>query len=237
VLSILADDNAVEQAVLRDGMFLEALSPDAIHVSMATISVAMAQRLVEAHRQAGKRYVSATVFGRPDAAAAGKLFIVAGGPADDLARCQPVFDILGQRTFPMGKDPVAANVVKISGNFLIASVIESLGEAFALIRKYGLDPDQYLEFLTGTLFTAPVYKTYGGIIAGEKYEPAGFRLPLGLKDVRLALAAGEGAQTPLPTASLIRDHFLTAMARGYQDLDWSALALVIAENAALERKG
>jgi 3-hydroxyisobutyrate dehydrogenase-like beta-hydroxyacid dehydrogenase len=235
VITLLADDPAVEKVVL-DGAFIPALAPDAIHISMATISAALSRRLTETHREAGRLFVAAPVFGRPDAAAAGKLFIVVAGPAEATARCQPVFDVLGQRTFPLGEDPVAANVMKISGNFLIASVIESLGEAFALTRKYGLDPEQYLEILTSTIFSAPVYKTYGGLIAHEKYEPAGFKMPLGLKDVRLALAAGEAANVPMPTASLIRDQFVSALARGYQDLDWSALALVSAENAALERK-
>lgn len=236
VVTLLADDPAVENVVFHDGAFIAALAPETIHISMGTISAALSRRLADEHKAAGRQFVSAPVFGRPDAAAAGMLFVIAAGAPDAIGRCQPLFDVIGQRTFAVGDDPVAANIVKISGNFLIASVIESLGEAFALVRKYDLDPQLYLDILTSTIFSAPVYKTYGGLIANEKYEPAGFKMPLGLKDVRLALAAGEAASVPLPTASLIRDQFLNALAHGHQDLDWSALALVSAENAGLERK-
>jgi 3-hydroxyisobutyrate dehydrogenase-like beta-hydroxyacid dehydrogenase len=236
VITMLADDHAVEEVVLGNGGFISALTPETIHISMSTISVALSERLTEAHSKAGRTYVAATVFGRPDAAAAAKLFIIAAGPTEAIKRCKPIFDALGQRTSVIGNNPHDANVVKLSGNFLIAAVIESLGEAFALIRKYGIDPERYLEILTNTLFSAPVYKTYGGIIAQERYEPAGFKLPLGLKDVRLALLAAEETEVPMPTASLIRDHFLSAMARGYRELDWAALALVCAENAGLEQR-
>jgi 3-hydroxyisobutyrate dehydrogenase-like beta-hydroxyacid dehydrogenase len=236
VITMLADDHAVEEVVLGDGGFISALTPETIHISMSTISVALSKHLAEAHSKAGRIYIAATVFGRPDIAAAAKLFIIAAGLTDAVKRCTPVFDALGQGTFVVGENPHASNVVKLSGNFLIAAVIESLGEAFALIRKYGIDPERYLEILTNTLFSAPIYKTYGGIIAQERYEPAGFKLPLGLKDVRLALLAAEESEIPMPTASLIRDHFLSAMARGYRELDWAALALVCAENAGLEQR-
>jgi 3-hydroxyisobutyrate dehydrogenase-like beta-hydroxyacid dehydrogenase len=235
VITMLADDHAVEEVVLGDGGFISALTPETIHISMSTISVALSEHLTEVHSKSGRTYIAATVFGRPDVAAAAKLFIIAAGPTEAIKRCTPILDVLGQRTFVVGNNPHAANVVKLSGNFLIAAVIESLGEAFALIRKYGIDPERYLEVLTNTLFSAPVYKTYGDIIAQERYEPAGFKLPLGLKDVRLALLAAEETEVPMPTASLIRDHFLSAMARGYRELDWAALALVCAENAGLER--
>jgi 3-hydroxyisobutyrate dehydrogenase-like beta-hydroxyacid dehydrogenase len=200
---------------------------------MSTISVALSQRLQEAHTQAGSAYAAAPVFGRPEAAAAAQLFIVAAGPREAIERCHPLFEAMGQRTFIVGEDAPAANLVKLTGNFLIASVIESLGEAFALVRKWGVDPSQYLEILTSTLFSAPVYKTYGSLIAQEKYTPAGFKLPLGLKDLNLALAAAEAVAAPMPVASLIRDHFLTAIARGYRELDWSALARITAEDAGL----
>ncbi|MFI5322665.1 MAG: NAD(P)-dependent oxidoreductase [Thermodesulfobacteriota bacterium] len=141
---------------------------------------------------------------------------------------------MGQRTFVVGETPFEANVVKLSGNFLVASVIQSLGEAFALIRKFGIDQERFLEILTNSIFSSPVYKTYGEIIAQERYKPAGFKLPLGLKDMRLALQAAEEAETPMPTLSLICDHLLTALARDFRDLDWSCLALLSAENAGLE---
>ena len=200
---------------------------------MSTISVAFSDRLAEAHRNAGQAYVAAPVFGRPEAAAAAKLFVVAAGPETELARCQPLFDAIGQRTFVVGDKPSSANLVKLSGNFLLAAMIECLGEAFALTRKGGIDPHLYLEILTSTLFSAPAYKTYGTIIAAQKYEPAGFKMSLGLKDIRLALAAADALATPMPVASLVHDHFLSGVAQGAGDSDWSALARLAAANAGL----
>jgi 3-hydroxyisobutyrate dehydrogenase-like beta-hydroxyacid dehydrogenase len=226
VITILADDAATEQVTLVDGL-LAALSPDAVHVCMATISPALSERLTEAHTAAGRAFVAAPVFGRPNAAADAKLSIVAAGDS-------AVFAALGQRTFVVGERPAAANVVKLSGNFLLASMIESLGEAFALVRKSGVDPALYLDIITSTLFAAPAYKNYGSIIAEERFSPPGFRLPLGLKDVRLVLQTAEAVNVPMPVASLVRDQLLSAMARGYEDLDWAVLARVAAENAGLE---
>lgn len=151
-----------------------------------------------------------------------------------MERFQPLFDAVGQRAFFLSENAPDANVLKLSGNFLIASVIESLGETVALIRKYGIDHRRFLEIMTETLFTAPVYKTYGALIAEEKYEPAGFKLELGLKDVRSALAAAEAKGVPMPIGSVIRDHFLSAIARGNANLDWSALAKVSADDAGLK---
>jgi 3-hydroxyisobutyrate dehydrogenase-like beta-hydroxyacid dehydrogenase len=234
VITMLADDPAVESAVLHPGGVLESLPPEATHISMSTISVPLSRKLAEEHARRGHKYIAAPVFGRPEAAEAGKLFIVAAGDKDAVERHRPLLEALGQRVFFMGDKPEMANVVKLSGNFLIASVIESLGEAIALTRKYGIDPHQYVEFLTNSLFAAPVYKTYGNLIADEKYQPAGFKMRLGLKDVKLALAAAESADAPLPVASMIRDHMLTAIARGMEDMDWSATAKLAAENAGLK---
>jgi 3-hydroxyisobutyrate dehydrogenase-like beta-hydroxyacid dehydrogenase len=200
---------------------------------MSTISVTLSDRLAEAHRNAGQAYVAAPVFGRPEAAGAAKLFVVAAGPEAELKRCQPLFDAIGQRTFIVGDKPSAANLVKLSGNFLLTAMIECLGEAFALTRKGGVDPHAYLEILTNTLFSAPAYKTYGTIIADQKYEPAGFKMALGLKDIRLALAAADALATPMPVASLVHDHFLSGVAQGAGDSDWSALARLAATNAGL----
>ena len=208
VITMLAEDAAVEGVVFGDGGGLSTLGQGAVHISMSTISVALSDRLAEAHRKAGQIYIAAPVFGRPEAAAAAKLFIVAAGAEPAIARCQPLFDAMGQRTFIIGDKPSAANLVKISGNFLLATVIECLGEAFALIRKGGVDPHAYLEVLTSTLFSAPAYKTYGGLIADEQYEPAGFKMTLGLKDLRLALTAADALNVPMPAASLVHDHFL-----------------------------
>jgi 3-hydroxyisobutyrate dehydrogenase-like beta-hydroxyacid dehydrogenase len=233
LITMLADDSAVEAAFFGDGNGLSALGQGALHISMSTISVALSDRLTEAHRNAGQAFVAAPVFGRPEAAAAAKLFVVAAGPGAELARCQPLFDAIGQRTFVIGDKPSAANLVKLSGNFLLAAMIECLGEAFALVRKGGVDPHGYLEILTNTLFSAPAYKTYGTIIADQKYEPAGFKMSLGLKDIRLALAAADALSTPMPVASLVHDHFLSGVAQGKGDSDWSALARLAAANAGL----
>lgn len=233
VISMLADDRALEDVVFADTGFLAALPEGAVHVSMATISEAMGRRLTQAHADIGRDYVSAPVFGRPDAASAGKLFIVAAGSAPALQVCEAAFAVMGQRTFVVGEEPVAANVVKITGNFMLASTIETLGEAFALARKYGIDAGELLELLTSTLFSAPVYKNYGAMIAEQRYEPAGFKLNLGLKDISLALEAAGAMSVPMPIASVVRDQFLTGIARGYEDLDWAALGRVCADDAGL----
>jgi 3-hydroxyisobutyrate dehydrogenase-like beta-hydroxyacid dehydrogenase len=232
-ITMLADDHAVESSVLHSNTVLDNLPKGATHISMSTISVALSRRLAEEHAKRGHKYMAAPVFGRPDAAAGGKLFIAAAGDKEIVEHCRPVLESLGQKMFVLGDKPEMANVVKLSGNFLIASVIESLGEAIALARKYGVDPHAYVDFLTGSLFSAPVYKTYGGLIADQKYTPPGFKMRLGLKDVRLALSAAEGVDAPLPVASLIRDHMLTAISRGMEDMDWSASAKLAAENAGL----
>ena len=231
VITMLADDRAVEQMVFDAGGILDALAPGAIHLSMSTISYELAERLAEAHRERGQELVSAPVFGRPDAAAAAKLFIVAAGKGDALARCQPLFDALGQRTFIVSDAAPTANLVKLSGNFLIAAVIEGLGEAVALVSKAGVDRAQYVDLLTSTLFGAPVYKTYGALIAEERYHPAGFKAELGYKDVRLALSAAQGLEVPMPLASLLADRFLALLAAGGGGLDWSALALIAKRDA------
>ena len=231
VITMLADDRAVEQAVFGQSGILDALPRGAIHLSMSTISFALAERLAAAHRDKGQEFVAAPVFGRPDAAAAAKLFIVAAGKNDQIVRCQALFDALGQRTFIVSDAAPTANLVKLSGNFLIAAVIEGLGEAITLVSKAGVDRAQYIDLLTSTLFGAPVYKTYGGLIAEERYHPAGFKAELGYKDVRLALSAAQQLKVPMPLASLLADRFLALMAAGGGGLDWSALALIAKRDA------
>jgi len=231
VITMLADDGALESVVFGAQGVIGSLRKGAIHISMSTISVALSERLAAAHAHAGQRYVAAPVFGRPEAAAAAKLFIVAAGAPDAVDACLPLFEALGQKTFLIGNKPQAANLVKLSGNFLIASVIEALGEAMALVGKAGVDRRQYLELLTSTLFTAPVYKTYGGLIAEQKFEPAGFAAPLGHKDIRLTLAAAESLRVPMPLASLLRDRFLMLLAQGGESLDWSAIGQLAAKDA------
>jgi 3-hydroxyisobutyrate dehydrogenase-like beta-hydroxyacid dehydrogenase len=231
VITMVADDKALEAMVFGDAGALASLPKNAIHISSSTISVAISEKLLEAHSKAGQRYISAPVFGRPEAAAAAKLFVVAAGGAETLAECAPLFDAIGQRTFILSEHPPAANLIKLSGNFLIASVIESLGEAMALVGKAGVDPHAYLDMLTSTLFNAPVYKTYGGLIAGGVFEPAGFAAPLGQKDIRLTLAAAETLSVPMPIANLLRDRFLTLIAQGGETLDWSAIGKLAARDS------
>jgi 3-hydroxyisobutyrate dehydrogenase-like beta-hydroxyacid dehydrogenase len=236
VITMLADDNAVAQVAFgtkeSEGI-VNAIGANAIHISMSTISVALSDRLGEAHTSKGSTYVAAPVFGRPTAAEAGQMAIIAAGPSDALKHCEPLFSAMGRQTFAVGDKPSSANLVKLIGNFTLASMIETLGEAFALGRKAGLDSGLLLEILTGTLFPAPVYKNYGGMIARQEFEPAGFKLPLGLKDVRLVMQAAESLNVPLPLASLVRDHFISALASGYGEKDWSAVSLVSAEAAGL----
>ena len=220
---MLADDAAVEQAAFGPGGIVASLAKDAVHVSSSTIGVDLSDRLTEAHAGGGQGFVSAPVFGRPETAAAGKLFVVAAGAEAPLRIVQPLLDAVGQKTFVVGDGPSAANLIKLSGNFLIGAVIEGLGEAMALVGKGGVDKRQYLEILTSTLFGAPVYKTYGGLIADRKFEPARFAATLGAKDVRLTLAAAEKLRVPTPLASLLRDRFLALLAQGGEKLDWSAI--------------
>src|SRR5690242_5149118 len=185
VITMLADDRALEEVTFPRGGILEGMAAGAIHLSMSTISVELSRRLEEAHKQRKQHYVAAPVFGRPEAAMAAKLFVVAAGPGKPLERCSIVFEAVGQKTFVIGEQPATANVVKLIGNFLITTVLEGLAESFALARKSGIDPGTLLEVLTGSLFSAPVYQTYGKMIAASKFEPVGFKLPLGLKDNRL----------------------------------------------------
>jgi 3-hydroxyisobutyrate dehydrogenase-like beta-hydroxyacid dehydrogenase len=238
VITILADDHAVESVVFGDGGattggIIGSLGSGAIHISSSTISVALSEKMTVAHAKNGQRFVSAPVFGRPEAAAAAKLFVTVAGAPDAVDDCMPLFQAIGQRTFRFGENPPDANLIKLSGNFLISTVIEALGEAMALVGKAGLDQHQYLDFLTSTLFNAPVYKTYGGIIADKKFEPAGFAAPLGFKDNRLVLAAAETLRVPLPLANLIYNRFLTLLAHGGESLDWSAISQGAAEDAGL----
>ncbi|HEY0181556.1 MAG TPA: NAD(P)-dependent oxidoreductase [Rhodopila sp.] len=231
VMTMLADDHAVESVAFGEGGLIAALPHGAVHVSCSTISVALSRRLAQAHAAAGQRYVAAPVFGRPDVAAAGKLFVMAGGAAAAVASVQPLLDGIGQRTFVMSEQPDAANLVKLSGNFLIVAVIESLGEAMALVGKSGVDLHAYLDLLTSTLFGAPVYRTYGGLLVDRKFEPPGFAVPLAFKDVRLALSAAEDLRVPLPLASLLRDRFITLLAHGGDKLDVSAIGQLAAKDA------
>jgi 3-hydroxyisobutyrate dehydrogenase-like beta-hydroxyacid dehydrogenase len=230
-VTMLSDDAAVEQAVSGDGL-VSGLKAGAIHISCSTISTHMARRLAVEHSGRGQAYVSAPVFGRPEAAEEKKLLVVTAGAAQTIERCQPVFDAIGRQTFVAGSEPWQANAVKLCGNFMIASMIESFGEAYATLRKAKVAPHLFLEVMSA-LFASPVYANYGRIIADEQFEPAGFALKLGLKDVRLTLETARECAAPMPVASLIHDHLLTAMALGLENSDWSSLARIAARNAGL----
>lgn len=232
VMSMLADDKALEAVVFGESGILASREPT-IHVSMSTISVAIADRLTAAHGQAGQTYVSAPVFGRPLAAAAQKLFVVAAGPADAVATCQPLFDAVGQRSFNMGETPHKANIVKLSGNFLIMTVIESLAEAMTLAGKYGVDKGTLLDTLTGSVFGGIIYEVYGKVLVEENFEPAGFTLPLGFKDMTLVAEAAVAAGVPMPMLSLGRDRLIATMARERHELDWASMAKTVEANAGL----
>jgi 3-hydroxyisobutyrate dehydrogenase-like beta-hydroxyacid dehydrogenase len=237
VISMLPDDDAVREIVFgRKDNGLKGLAAgmlgSAIHLSMSTISTAAASMLASEHARNGQGYVSAPVFGNPDAAKARQLFIVAAGVAADLERCRPIFDALGQRTFLIGADPADASLVKLLGNMMSATALEMLAEVVAVVRKRGLDPQPFIDIMTSTMFGGRAHKIYGDKIARQAYAP-GFVLPLVLKDVRLALAEAEKAGVPMPSVSVVRDRLITGIARGYGELDWTALGLIAAEEAGL----
>jgi 3-hydroxyisobutyrate dehydrogenase-like beta-hydroxyacid dehydrogenase len=208
------------------------LARGAVHISSSTISTALARRLAAEHANRGQRYLSAPVFGRPDVAEAKQLLVVAGGPAEVVERCRPLFDAVGRQTFVAGAEAWQANAVKLCGNFMIASLLETFGEAYATLRKSNVDPHLFLEVMNA-LFASPVYANYGRILADQQFEPAGFALKLGLKDARLVLETAQECAAPMPLASLIRDHLLSGMANGQAEMDWSSLARVIARDAGL----
>jgi 3-hydroxyisobutyrate dehydrogenase-like beta-hydroxyacid dehydrogenase len=222
LVTMLADDQAVADVLF--GGAAEAMPRGAVHASMSTISVDLSRGLAEEHHRRGQQYVAAPVFGRPDAAAFQKLWIVAAGAERAVEHARPLLEAMGRGLTVVGTEPAAANAVKLAGNFTLASMIETLGEAFRLMRGSGVEPRQFLEVIGNALFQSPVYANYGGIIADEKFEPAGFKLTLGLKDVRLLLAAADGAGVPMPFAGVLRDRFLEAVAHGRGNSDWSAVA-------------
>jgi len=237
VISMLPDDDAVCEIVFgREDDKLSGLAaglmPGAIHLSMSTISTAAASLLAGEHARLGQGYVAAPVFGNPDAAKARQLFVVAAGVPADVARCQPIFDSLGQRTFVVGTDPQDANLVKLLGNMMSATALEMLGEVVAVVRKRGLNPQPFIDIMTSTMFGGRAHKIYGDKIARQAYAP-GFVLPLVLKDVRLALAEAEKAGVPMPSVNVVRDRLITGIARGYGGLDWTALGLIAEEEAGL----
>jgi 3-hydroxyisobutyrate dehydrogenase-like beta-hydroxyacid dehydrogenase len=233
VLTMLADNAALTDVMAGDRGLYAGLKAGALHVSMSTISVATADQIAAAHRTLGQHFLCAPVFGRPEAAEAAKLFIVAGGDAADFKVAEPLFGAVSQRVFYIGEKPSAANLVKLCGNFMILSAIESMGEALALAAKGGVAKQQLLDVLLGTLFDSAVYRVYGPILASDKFKPAGFAAPLGLKDMRLAAESADTLRVPMPLLSLLRDHLLQTIAQEGEEVDWSAIARTSAKNAGL----
>ena len=233
--SMLATDQAVRETILDSGL-LDAMDAGTVHVNHSTISIALAKQLAQEHAKRGLEYVAAPVFGRPDVAAAGKLNMLIAGKPSALQKVSPLLEAMTAKLWPMGDAPERANVVKIAGNFMLATAIESMAEASALTRAYDISAADFLDVMTNTLFASPAYQGYGKAIAEQRFKPAGMKLPLGLKDVELALTAGSNAHVPLPLAGVVRDSLLEALAAGDEDVDWSAVALVAARRAHLDER-
>ncbi|HEV2289830.1 MAG TPA: NAD(P)-dependent oxidoreductase [Candidatus Acidoferrales bacterium] len=233
VVTMVSDDAALEALCTGSDSFVSRLGAGGVHISMSTIAPATARMLARQHESMGVAYIAAPVFGRPEAAAARQLAVCVSGPAAARKRVAPILSPLSRSVFEFGEDPGAANVVKLSGNFLLAALIEALAEAFTLAEKNGIDRTRAFEMLVPTLFPCPVYESYGKRIAEHSYEPAGFRLALGLKDIHLVLRTAAESQTPMPTASLLRDRWLSAMAKKRENLDWAAAALGASEDAGI----
>ncbi|WLI78675.1 NAD(P)-dependent oxidoreductase [Kosakonia sp. H02] len=230
LISMLADDNATRSTLL-EGNVLATLKPGAIHINMATISVDLAVELARLHQARNVGYLAAPVLGRVNVAEAGQLNILAAGERVLLAKVQPLLDVLGQKTWPLGERPEQANVAKLAVNFMIASAIGTMGEAVALVQGHDVDKGDFIDLITSSLFAAPVYKGYGQAIATEAFEPAGFKLALGLKDVRLAQDAGERVNVPLAIAGTLRAALVESLAHDEGHLDWAALARTAARRA------
>ncbi len=234
VISMLADDPALEMVGLGAGGLRDALPAGAIHLAMGTHGVGAIRTLAEAHADAGQVLVAAPVLGRPDAAAAGQLGIVAAGPGEAVRRCEPLFQCIGRRVFPSGEKPEGATAIKLANNFLIGCAIEAMGEAYSLVRKYGVVPQVLYDVLTEGLFSATAYKVYGKIIAEQAYDNVGFTTSLALKDANLVMAAAEAARVPMPSAGTLRDRLLGAMAHGDGERDWAVIAREQARASGLE---
>ncbi len=236
VFTMLADDAAVGEMVSKSGGILERLSRGGVHVSMGTLSPAFVEKLTGMHRERGQVLVSAPVFGRPDRARAGTLTIVAAGPSETVDAVLPLLERMGSTVFRVGEDPALANHVKILGNFTLGGLLETLAESLSFARRVGVSPDQLVEILDTALYRSPVFRNYGQMMAREEFQPAGFRMRIGLKDVRLALAEADRVEVPLPLADLLHAGYLAGIHRGYEDWDWAALGRVRAEDAGVAER-
>ena len=234
VITMLADDAALEAVTVGAGGLLGSLPAGAIHLVMGTHGVGIIRALASAHAAAGQVLVAAPVLGRPEAAASGQLGIVAAGPAAALLRCRPLFEQIGKRVFEAGEQPEAATAIKLANNFVLGCAVQAMAEAFSLVRKTGVDPQTLYDVMTEGLFAAPAYKVYGRIMVDQAFEQAGFTTRLALKDMNLVLAAGDAQEVPMPSASLLRDRLLGAMAHGEAERDWAVLAREQARAAGLD---
>ena len=234
VVTMVADDAALEAVTHGAEGLLPALAPGAVHISMSTVSVPCTRTRAVRHANAERAFLAAPVFGRPEAAAAAKLWICAAGPAALVERCRPLLELMGQGIIHFGDAPEQASVVKLAGNFLIGSMLESLCEAFTLLRKNGVDPEPFHDLISRKLFRSPVYENYGSIALSGKFEPPAFKLALGLKDMTLALQAAQESRTPMPVLSAVHGNLLSAVARGQGDLDFASLIRVVGQNAGLK---
>lgn len=233
VITMVANDEALEQVTLGEGGLLERLAPGGIHISMSTVSPDIARQMTELHQQRGCHYIAAPVFGRPEAAAAKKLWICVAGTPEAKQRIQPVLLSMGQQVFDFGEEPEKANIVKVGGNFLIASAMEAIGETLTMAEKHGIDRSQLIDMYSQTMFACPIYQNYGKMIAERRFTPVGFLLQLALKDINLVLDSAEQAQTPMPLASLLHDRLLRGVALGRGESDWVEMTRMISEDAGL----
>jgi 3-hydroxyisobutyrate dehydrogenase-like beta-hydroxyacid dehydrogenase len=233
VITMLADDRAVEDVMLGQEGIMEKLGPGGLHISMSTISPALSSRLEHLHRSKGAAYLAAPVLGRPDAAAAKLLYVLCAGQAQSRERARPLLEAVGQKVFAVGENPVHANIIKLGGNFMIMAAIEAMAEAMTLAEMHGVPRGQLMDVLTQSIFPAPLFVNYGKQIAAHSYEPARFKLSLGLKDANLVLGAANSVHLAMPLASLMQGRYQTGMAKGRGDLDWTAAALTVAEDAGV----
>ena len=233
LITMLSNDHAVME--LMSNEVLQALGRNGLHLSMSTISPTTARELLQRHAEHGVHYLACPVFGRPDAARAGKLWLCLAGDNTGKTRVRDLLDVLGQGIYDFGNDPPAANVVKLAGNFLIASSIEAMAEAFTLAEKSGIDANQVHNLLTQTLFACPIFQNYGKMILENRYKPAGFTLALGAKDIRLVRETARSSQVPMPFAALLEDRFLRSLALDRAELDWTAIALDQREGSGLDQ--
>jgi 3-hydroxyisobutyrate dehydrogenase-like beta-hydroxyacid dehydrogenase len=231
VFTMVSDDRALRSICFEQGL-LDSIKPGAAHISSSTISLELARELITQHADRSQEFVGAPVSGRGDFAREGRLFVITAGKAEVVTRCKPLFEAIGQKSMYFGDDPTAAVIVKLAVNLMIAGTIGIIAEAYNMVGRFGIAKTEFHDFVTSGLFSAPVFHAYGGMIASDQYQPANFPTPLGLKDLKLALAAAEETATPLPIGSVVRDELLATLARGYHDLDWSSLALAMADALA-----